>query len=271
VAIGTRDPETPAVVAGSELVTVTRWQARAWEQAIAAAYQPEAPAVRGWNPAGEHGAPAGYDLVLATPRTLSALGWCFFTTDRGVSDEIMRADRTPKQQGDQMAAVARRDRSKRLAADTTEVLDGRSMSKHDLRAELRRLGDLIDQAPRDQSRLLAHATTKREQHEQRFAEATGRMEQARDQLASLERGPARWLRRGDLARARAQSKQTEEAYQVARQAADRERQARQAQQQHQAHREANPDLADRRRELLGVQAWRATRSPRPRPQTRPRP
>jgi hypothetical protein len=134
------------------------------------------------------------------------------------------------------------------------------MSKHDLRAELRRLGDLIDQAPRDQSRLLAHATTQREQHEQRFAEATGRIEQARDRLASLERGPARFLRRGDLAHAREQAKQAEEAYQVARQAADRatdrERAARQAQQQHQAHREANPDLLDRRRELLRLQAWR---------------
>jgi conjugative relaxase-like TrwC/TraI family protein len=174
--------------------------------------------------------------------------------------EVPAADRTPKQQADQMAAVARRDGSKRLATDTTEVVDGRSMSKHDLRAELRRLGDQIDQAPRDQSRLVAHATTKREQDEQRFAAATGRMEQARDLLASLEHGPTRWLRRGDLAHAREQAKQTEEAYQVARQAADRaadcERQARQAEQQHQAHREANPDLLDRRRELLRVQAWR---------------
>ncbi len=96
MAMGTRNPETPApaVVAGSELVTVNRWQARAWEQAIAAVYHPEpAPEVRGWNAAGEHGAPVGYDLVLATPRTLSALGWCFFTTDQGVSDEIMRGDR----------------------------------------------------------------------------------------------------------------------------------------------------------------------------------
>jgi conjugative relaxase-like TrwC/TraI family protein len=174
--------------------------------------------------------------------------------------EVPAADRTPKQQADQMAAVVRRDGSKRLATDTTSALDGRSMSKHDLRAELRRLGDLIDQAPRDQSRLVAHATKQQKQYEQRFAEATGRMEQARDLVASLERGPARWLRRGDLARARGQSKRAEEAYQVARQAADRaadrERAARQAQQQHQAHQEANPDLLDRQRELLRVQAWR---------------
>jgi hypothetical protein len=95
VALGTRNPETPApaTVTGSELVRINRWQARGWEQAIATAYQPEAPEVRGWNPASDQRAPVGYDLVLATPRTLSALGWCFFTTDQGVSDEIMRADR----------------------------------------------------------------------------------------------------------------------------------------------------------------------------------
>lgn len=95
MALGTRDPETPApaTVPGSELVTINRWQARAWEQAITAAYHPDQPPVLdGWNPPGELDAPAGYDLVLATPRTLSALGWCFFSTDRGVADEIMRAD-----------------------------------------------------------------------------------------------------------------------------------------------------------------------------------
>jgi hypothetical protein len=42
--------------------------------------------------------------------------------------DVPAADRTPKQQADQMAAVARRDGSKRLAADTTEVVDGRRMS-----------------------------------------------------------------------------------------------------------------------------------------------
>jgi hypothetical protein len=78
-------------------------------------------------------------------------------------------------------------------------------------------------------------------------------------VALLEHGPARWLRRGDLARAREQAKQAEAVYQVARQAADRasdrERHARH-QQHYQAHQEANPDLAERRRELWRVQAWR---------------
>jgi hypothetical protein len=174
--------------------------------------------------------------------------------------DVPAADRTPKQQADQMAAVARRDGAKRLAADTTQVLDGRGMSKHDLRAELHRLEQLIEKAPRDQSRLLAVATSRREQHDQRLAEATSRHQQARDLVALMEHGPARWLRRGDLGRARERAKQAEGAYQVAQQqadrAADRERVARHQQQQYQAHQEAHPDLVERRRELLRVRAWR---------------
>jgi conjugative relaxase-like TrwC/TraI family protein len=120
--------------------------------------------------------------------------------------DVPAADRTPKQQADQMTTVARRDGSKRLATDTTALVDGRSMSKHDLRAELHRLDEVIEKAPRDQSRLLALATSRREQHDQRLAEATSRHQQARDLVALLEHGPARWLRRGDLGRAREQAK-----------------------------------------------------------------
>ncbi|HZD02544.1 MAG TPA: hypothetical protein VFA46_20865 [Actinomycetes bacterium] len=75
----------------------------------------------------------------------------------------------------------------------------------------------------------------------------------------MEHGSARWLRRGDLGRVREQATQAEAAYQVARQAADRaadRARAARHQQQYQAHQEANPDLADRRRELWRVQAWR---------------
>jgi hypothetical protein len=166
----------------------------------------------------------------------------------------------PRQQDQQMEAVARRDGSKRLASDTSALVDGRRMSKHDLRAELHRLNQLIEKAPPDQSCLLARATTRREHSDQRLAEATSRHQQARDLVAALEHGPGRFLRRGDLARARDQARQAEQAYQVAQQAADRaadrERQARQLQQQHEAHREAHPDLDERRRELWGEQAWR---------------
>jgi len=69
LAATTRDLEAPAtaIVTGSALVTIDRWQARAWEHAITAAYHPDdPPPLHGWNPAGQHAAPVGYDLVLAT-------------------------------------------------------------------------------------------------------------------------------------------------------------------------------------------------------------
>jgi conjugative relaxase-like TrwC/TraI family protein len=174
--------------------------------------------------------------------------------------DVPAADRTPKQQAEQMATVARRDGSKRLAADTTSRLDLRSMSQHDLRARRDQLAGMIDAGPPDQSRLLDHATTRREQSEQRLAEATGRRQDARDLVALLEHGPARWLRRGDLARARQQAEQAEQAWQVARQqadrAADRERHVRHAQQQHQAHREANPELVAEYSAVAREDKWR---------------
>jgi conjugative relaxase-like TrwC/TraI family protein len=174
--------------------------------------------------------------------------------------DVPAADRTPKDQADQLSMVARRDRSKRLAADTTAPVDPRSMSKHDLRARRDQLAGLIDAGPRDRSLLVAHATTKREHHEQQLAEATSRLEQGRDQLAALQQGPGRLLRRGELARVGEQAKQAEEAQKVARQqadwAADRERRARQAQQQHQAHREANPDLLAEYQAVVRQDKWR---------------
>jgi hypothetical protein len=173
--------------------------------------------------------------------------------------EVPGADPAPIGQAKQLAAVARRDGSQRLAADTTTRLDLRSMPKHDLRARREQLGELLTKGPGDQSRLVAHATMRREQHEQRLAEATSRRQDARDLVAGLEHGPARWLRRGDLARARQQSEQAEQAWQVARQAADRatdrERHLRHAQQQYHAHREANPDLATEHRAVMREEAW----------------
>ncbi len=173
--------------------------------------------------------------------------------------EVPGADPTPIQQAEQFAAVARRDGSQRLAADTTARLDLRSMGKHDLRARREQLGELLTKGPRDQSRLLEHATMRRQQHERRLAEATTRRQEARDLVAGLEHGPARWLRRGDLGRARGQAKQAEAAYQVARQqadrAADRERVARHQQQQYHAHREANPELAAEYRAVMREEAW----------------
>ena len=63
----------PALVTGSELVTVDTDQAGDWQQALATVGG-RLPV--GWDGAGERsGGMAGYDLVLATPRTLSALAW----------------------------------------------------------------------------------------------------------------------------------------------------------------------------------------------------
>jgi conjugative relaxase-like TrwC/TraI family protein len=175
--------------------------------------------------------------------------------------DVPAADRTPQQQADQLATVARRDGSKRLAADTTARLDLRSMSKHDLRARRDQLAGMIDTGPPDQSRLLDHATTRREQSEQRLAEATIHRQDARDLVAGMEHGPARWLRRGDLARARQQYEQAEQAWQVARQqanrAADRERHVRHEQQRHQAHREANPQLVAEYYAVVREDKWRS--------------
>ncbi len=173
--------------------------------------------------------------------------------------EVPGADPAPVQQAEQFATVARRDGSQRLAADTTARLDLRSMGRRDLRARREQLGELLTKGPRDQSRLVAHATMRRQQHERRLAEATGRRQDARDLVSLLEHGPARWLRRGDLVRARQQGEQAEQAYQVARQAADRaadrERDLRQAQQQYHAHREANPELAAEHRAVMREEAW----------------
>jgi hypothetical protein len=49
----------------------------------------------------------------------------------------------------------------RPAADTTQVVNPRSMSKHDLRARRDQLAALLNASPRDRSRLLDRATTKR--------------------------------------------------------------------------------------------------------------
>jgi hypothetical protein len=63
----------PATAIGSTLVTVDRDQAGDWRQALAG-LGCRLPV--GWDAAGERsGGVAGYDLVLAVPRTLSALAW----------------------------------------------------------------------------------------------------------------------------------------------------------------------------------------------------
>jgi TrwC relaxase len=70
----------PSTATGSTLVTVDRGQAARWQQALAT-LGARLPA--GWDASGRRsGGVAGYDLVLATPRTLSALAWFLTDADR---------------------------------------------------------------------------------------------------------------------------------------------------------------------------------------------
>jgi hypothetical protein len=80
----------PAIVTGSALVTVDRDQAGDWQQALAT-LRVRLPV--GWDAVGERsGGIAGYDLVLAAPRTLSALAWFLMSADQHhLADPILRA------------------------------------------------------------------------------------------------------------------------------------------------------------------------------------
>jgi hypothetical protein len=92
VALGTRDPEAPApaMVAGSELIVISRWQARGYEQTMGSAAQDYQQPPSGWDRHARSGA-VGYDLVLATPRTLSALALAMVREDREVTRAIVGA------------------------------------------------------------------------------------------------------------------------------------------------------------------------------------
>jgi hypothetical protein len=78
------------MVTGSQLVVVTRWQARAWEQAMGSAAQDHQRPPSGWDRQARSGA-VGYDLVLATPRTLSALALAVVWEDPQVTRAIVGA------------------------------------------------------------------------------------------------------------------------------------------------------------------------------------
>jgi hypothetical protein len=67
-----------------------RWQAGDWRQGLATLH---ARLPVGWDPAGERSSSvAGYDLVLAAPRTLSALAWFLMSADQDhLADRILHA------------------------------------------------------------------------------------------------------------------------------------------------------------------------------------
>ena len=80
----------PATAIGSTLVAVDCDRAGDWQQALASLGR-RLPV--GWDAAGERiGGVAGYDLVLAAPRTLSALAWFLMSADQDhLADPILQA------------------------------------------------------------------------------------------------------------------------------------------------------------------------------------
>jgi hypothetical protein len=80
----------PATAIGSTLVAVDCDRASDWQQALASLGR-RLPV--GWDASGERsGGVAGYDLVLAAPRTLSALAWFLLSADQEfLADPILQA------------------------------------------------------------------------------------------------------------------------------------------------------------------------------------
>jgi hypothetical protein len=80
----------PATAIGSTLVAVDRDQAGDWQQALANLGR-RLPV--GWDTDGERsGGVAGYDLILAAPRTLTALAWFLLSADQDhLADPILQA------------------------------------------------------------------------------------------------------------------------------------------------------------------------------------
>ncbi len=168
----------------------------------------------------------------------------------------------PRSIEEQLAAIGRRDGSKRLAVDAaaTAPLALRQMSKRELRAERDRVARLLREAPPDRARLVARTTEQRQHAEQGLADATAQQDAARRRLAELGQNAGRLLRRRELAEARDHLALAATAAKLARQqadrAADREREARQAQQEYLAWRERHADIIAGDRARGREQAWR---------------
>jgi conjugative relaxase-like TrwC/TraI family protein len=158
----------------------------------------------------------------------------------------------------QLAQAIARDGSQQLALDTTARLDLRRLSTRQLRAERDRLGRLLAQAPKDQTRRLAQATRRRQDADRDLAAATARRQAAAVRVAELGRLGGLGHRR-ELAAARQQQRRAETAERLARRQADRagtvELAARRAQQQRAGWLEAHPDVVQQWRAVTGELAW----------------
>jgi hypothetical protein len=160
---------------------------------------------------------------------------------------------------EQLAQGLRRDGGERLASDTTARLALRQLGRGELRAERKRLAQVLGEAPPDRARLLAHTTRLREQAEQAWAQAERDAEAARDRVEELGRGPAALLRRRELAQAREHATLGATGAQLARgqaeRATDRQREARRAQQGYLAWREGHAEDLAAERATTRELAW----------------
>jgi hypothetical protein len=158
----------------------------------------------------------------------------------------------------QLAQAIGRDGSQQLALDTTARLDLRRLPTRQLRAERDRLARLLAQAPKDQTRLLARMTGRRQDADRDLATATTRRQGVAARVAELGRLGGLGHRR-ELAAARQQHRLAETAEQLARRQADRagtaELAARRTQQQRAGWLEAHPDLVQQWREVTRELAW----------------
>jgi conjugative relaxase-like TrwC/TraI family protein len=148
----------------------------------------------------------------------------------------------------QLAQALLRAGGQRLAIDTPSSPDLQQLSTAELRAERDRLRHQLDQAPRDRSRELARAITRREQAEVALAghqqPSTGRQSD----------GMLGWLRRGGDQPARVPGGLAV-ASQQANRAHDHERELRQHQQLRQGWLEANVHLGPQYRQVVRTLAW----------------
>jgi hypothetical protein len=80
----------PTTATGSTLVTVDRSQAGDYQRSLATLGH-RLPL--GWDATGWRSRVAGYDLLLATPRTLSALGWFLMAEDPELGRQVPQAHR----------------------------------------------------------------------------------------------------------------------------------------------------------------------------------
>jgi conjugative relaxase-like TrwC/TraI family protein len=158
----------------------------------------------------------------------------------------------------QLAQAISRDGSQQLALDSTVRLDLRRLSTRQLRAERDRLARLLAQAPKDQTRRLAHATRRRQDADRDLATATARRQVAAARAAELGRLGGLGHRR-ELTEARQQHRLAETAEQLARRQADQagtaELAARRAHQQRAGWLEAHPDLAQQWNQVTRELAW----------------